>query len=93
MIRNMEYDIDKTKAAQYLEYLDDKYTEWYTHPKKKDRDRIENEVRSVANLWDDQIYIWLNYGRASGLFEPGFFQSDIMRSIQMLKEATVNHEQ
>ena len=35
MIRNMEYDIDKSRAAQYLEYLDDKYTEWYTHPKKE----------------------------------------------------------
>ena len=84
MIRNMEYDIDKTKA--------DKYTEWYTHPKKKDRDRIENEVRSAANLWDDTIYIWLNDGRASGLFESGFFQSDLMRSIQVLKEVT-NHRE
>ena len=88
----MEYDIDKTKAIQYLEYLEEKYTEWYTLPKKKDRDRIENEVRSMANIWDDTIYIWLNDGRASGLFEAGFFQSDIMRSMQMLKEVTTNHE-
>lgn len=47
-------------------------------------------MRSVANLWDDQIYIWLNDGRASGLFEAGFFQSDLIRSIQMLKEVTVS---
>ena len=59
---------------------------------KKDRDRIENEVRSAANLWDDTIYIWLNDGRASGLFESGFFQSDLMRSIQVLKEVT-NHRE
>ena len=91
MIKNMEYDIDKTKAIQYLKYLDEKYTEWYTHPKKKDRDRIEKEVRYMANIWDDTIYIWLNEGRASGLFEPGFFESDLIRSIQMLREVTVSH--
>ena len=88
----MEYDIDKTKAAQYLEYLDEKYTEWYTHPKKADRERIENVIRSVANHWDDTIYIWLNDGRASGLFEPEFFESDMLRSMQMLKEVTAHHE-
>lgn len=82
----MEYDIDKEKAIQYLEYLDRMYTEWYTHPKKKDRSRIENEIRTTANCWDDTIYIWLNNGNASGLFEPGFFESDLRRSIQMLKE-------
>ena len=89
----MEYDIDKVKAAQYLEYLEGKYTEWYTHPKKKDRERIENDIRSMVNHWDDTIYIWLNEGRASGLFEPGFFQSDLMRSMQMLREITKNREQ
>lgn len=82
----MEYDIDKEKAIQYLEYLDRMYTGWYTHPKKKDRSRIENEIRTTANCWDDTIYIWLNNGNASGLFEPGFFESDLRRSIQMLKE-------
>ena len=82
----MEYDIDKEKAAQYLEYLDRMYTEWYTHPKKKDRSQIEDNIRYTANSWDDTIYIWLNRGNASGLFEPGFFESDLLRSIQMLKE-------
>lgn len=82
----MEYDIDKEKAAQYFEYLNMKYTEWYTHPKKKERAKIENDIRSTANLWDDTIYIWLNRGNASGLFEPGFFESDLLRSIQMLKD-------
>ncbi len=79
-----QYDIDDKKATQYLDYLERKYTEWYVHPKKKDRTRIENEVRSMADHWDDSIYIWLNEGKASGLFEPGFFETDIMRSMQML---------
>ena len=90
MIRSMEFDIDKNKAVHYLEYLEEKYTEWYTHPKKNDRDRIENEVRSMAQFWDDTIYIWLNDGRASGLFESGFFQPDLMRSMRMLKEVISN---
>lgn len=82
----MEYDIDKEKAIQYLEYLDRMYSEWYTHPKKKDRTQIENEIRNTANFWDDTIYIWLNNGNASGLFEPGFFESDIKRALSLLKE-------
>lgn len=89
----MAYNIDKHKASQYLEYLERKYTEWYTHPQRKDRARIENEIRSIVHFWDDTIYIWLNEGRAAGLFEPGFFETDIKRSMQMLKEVTINHEQ
>ncbi len=82
----MEYNIDKKKAIQYLEYLNRKYTEWYTHPKKNDQNRIENEIRSTSNCWDDTIYIWLNDGRASGLFKSGFFQSDMMRAMEMLSQ-------
>ena len=82
----MQYDCDKEKAVVYLEYLERKYTEWLTHPKKKDRSAIGNEIRTVADLWDDTIYIALNQGRASGLFEHGFFQSDINRSLTMLRE-------
>lgn len=82
----MEYNIDKNKASQYYEYLNEKYAEWCTHPLKKDRERIETEIRYIAENWDDTIYIWLNDGRASGLFEPGFFESDIQRCFSMLKE-------
>ena len=58
----MQYDCDKEKAVVYLEYLERKYTEWLTHPKKKDRSVIEDEIRTVADLWDDTIYIALNHG-------------------------------
>ena len=82
----LQYNCDKEKAAEYLTYLDWKYMEWLSHPKKKDRSVIENEIRTVANLWDDTIYIVLNQGRASGLFEPSFFQSDIQRSLSLLRK-------
>lgn len=82
----LEYEIDIEKAKEYLAYLDEKYTEWYTS-NKKERSRIEDEIRTVADMWDDTIYICLNQGRASGLFEPGFFESDLRRSLQILKQA------
>lgn len=78
--------IDKIKATKYLEYLNRKYDEWYIHPNKKYRDGIENEVQSMAMCWDDTIYMWLNEGKATGLFEPGFFETDMLRAMRMLRE-------
>lgn len=76
--------MDKDKAKEYLRFIDEKYTEWYTHP--KERTKIAEEIRSVANNWDDEIYLLLNEGRATGLFEHGFFESDIERAFMMLKD-------
>lgn len=76
--------MDKDKAKEYLDYLHEKYTEWFTQPKK--RKKIEEEIRIVADHWDDEIYIHLNQGRASGLFKYGFFESDIHRACELLNE-------
>lgn len=90
MIRNMEYDIDKTKAIQYLEYLEEKYTEWYTHPQQ--RPTIETEIYEAAMQWDVDFYASLRNGRATGLFESGFFQSDVQEAFERLKEIITGNE-
>ena len=76
--------MDKEKAKAYYDYLDRKYTEWYTHPKQQSQ--IAAEVSSEAMRWDDEIYLYLNEDRAAGLFEPGFFKSDIQKALELLKE-------
>ena len=76
--------MDKEKAKEYLKFLDEKYEVWYTHP--KERMRIAEEIMRTASNWDDEIYLLLNEGRATGLFEYGFFESDIKKAFMMLKE-------
>ena len=76
--------MDKEKAKEYYNYLERKYAEWYTHPKL--RSKIAAEIYSTAMYWDDEIYLYLNDERATGLFEHGFFESDIQKSFSLLKE-------
>ena len=76
--------MDKEKAKEYYRYLEEKYTEWYTHPKQ--RSQIASEIYSTAMRWDDEIYLHLSERNATGLFERGFFESDIQRAFKLLKE-------
>lgn len=76
--------MDKNKAKEYYNYLDEKYTEWYTHPKQ--RSAIETEIYKAAMQWDVDIYVYLRDGRATGLFETGFFESDIQKAFELLEE-------
>lgn len=75
--------MDKDKAKQYLRYLEDKYTEWYTHPKR--RSKISGEIYEAAMQWDDEIYNYLSPNNATGLFEHGFFESDIQEAFEKLR--------
>lgn len=75
--------MDKQKAKEYLDYLDEKYTEWYTHLKL--RSKIAAEIREMSKSWDDEIYLHLSDGNANGLFEPGFFESDVKKAFRILK--------
>lgn len=79
--------MDKEKAKEYLSYLNEKYTEWYSYPKQ--RTKIAAEIYETAMLWDDEIYNYLSPGNATGLFERGFFETDIQRAFEKLK-AIVN---
>lgn len=76
--------MNKEKAKEYYRYLDEKYTEWYTHPKQ--RPAIEAEIYQAAMQWDVDFYASLREGRAKGLFESGFFESDIQETFKRLKE-------
>lgn len=75
--------MDKNKAQDYYRYLDEKYTEWYTHPKM--RPAIEAEIYKAAMQWDAAINAQLRNGRGAGLFESGFFQSDVLESFEYLR--------
>ena len=76
--------MDKEKAREYLIFLKGKKDEWNTHPAQKSR--IAEETRCVASHWDYSIYCYLNENRATCLFENGFFESDINRSLSLLQE-------
>lgn len=78
--------MNKEKTKEYLEYLERKYTEWYSHPKQ--RLEIEEEIVKAADSWEDEIYLYLNDNRATGLFEHGFFMSDVQKSLDLLAEIT-----
>lgn len=81
--------MDKEKAKEYFDYLERKYTEWYTS-KPKQRSAIQSEIYGTALRWDDEIYLYLNDNRATGLFEHGFFVSDIEKAFRLLKEIMDN---
>lgn len=76
--------MDKQKAKEYLDYLDEHYSEWYIHPKL--RSKIASEIRKESKLWDDEIYLHLSDGNANGLFEPGFFETDLQKAFRLLRE-------
>ena len=76
--------MDKEKAKEYNSYLDDKYSECCTHPKQCPA--IEAEIYKAALQWDVAFYASLRDGRATGLFETGFFESDIQETFKKLKE-------
>ena len=79
----------KLDDLEYIfQYLDNKYGQYLTTPqkRKKERNEIESLVREFANNIDDEIYLELSQGLASGLFEHGFFESDMKRSLQILKQ-------
>lgn len=77
--------MNKIKAKEYYDYLDRKYTEWYTSNPKL-RSKIQSEIYETAMQWDDEIYLHINDNRATGLFEHGFFESDIQKAFRILKD-------
>ena len=77
--------MDKEKAKEYYEHLEEKYSLWCTS-KLKDRSKIASEIYEYAMHWDDDIYLYLNDNRASGLFEHGFFESDIQKAFRLLRK-------
>lgn len=73
---------NREEIYSYLKQYDREYS---LAKNSKERDRIENNVRSFAEGIDDEIYSELNNNAASGLFAPGFFESDMDKSLRLLQ--------
>lgn len=79
-----EVDMDVNKCKEIYNYLSKLYSE-YLFASTKGKREVEKRVRYYAQNMDDSIYIEINDGNASGLFEPGFFESDMQKALRLLK--------
>lgn len=77
--------MDKDYLQGVYDYLNEQGDNYYLAVKKSQKAAIEDRIRSYSKNLNDELYIKLNEDRASGLFQPGFFESDLSRSLTMLK--------
>lgn len=78
--------MEKEYLKGVYNYLEDQYADYNTSNSSKQKSMIETRVRSYSRGFDDELYLILNEGSASGLFEHGFFNSDLSRSLRILKD-------
>lgn len=55
----------------------------YFDAKGKEKERIENNVRQYAKGIDDEIYLEMSNGAASGLFKSTFFENDLDKALSI----------
>lgn len=77
--------MDKELLQSVYDYLNNQHREYYLASNKQ-KETIESQVRSYSNNIDRELYSILNEGYDSGLFEHGFFESDLSRSIHTLSK-------
>lgn len=68
--------------------LTELYDKWYCSHSKKEKDNIEDLVCNIVNnrhYISDSIYLMASNGSASGLCQHGYFESDILKLIEILK--------
>ncbi|WP_293666409.1 hypothetical protein [uncultured Parabacteroides sp.] len=78
--------MDKKYVQDVYDYLNEQYKEYYFATKKAQKNMVEDRVRLFSHGLKDELYLTLNEGHASGLFEHGFFESDLLRSLKVLKD-------
>lgn len=78
--------MNKEYLKGVYDYLNEQYKEYYFATKKSQKGIVEDRVRSYSHNLKDELYFFLNENRASGLFEHGFFESDLSRSLRKLKD-------
>lgn len=78
--------MDKDYLKSVYRFLDEKYSSYCSINKKSAKSTIEDSVRTFSHGINDELYLELNEGRANGLFEHGFFESDLSRSLRILEE-------
>ena len=76
-------EIEENKMKSILADLERYRSEYYS-ASGRTRERIADTVRCYGNNLPDELYFELNQNSASGLFKPGFFESDLDRSISIL---------
>ena len=65
--------MENNMLSQHLHYLEEQYKMYLLSNKMRDKSRIETSVRSYVKA------------SASGLCEHGFFESDLSKCINMLR--------
>ena len=76
-------EIEKNKLERILSDLE-RYRSDYNSSNGRARQNVADNVRCYGNNLPDELYFALNQNSASGLFRPGFFESDLDRSISLL---------
>ena len=76
-------EIEKNKLERILSDLE-RYRSDYYSSRGRAREKVADNVRCYSNNLPDELYFALNQNSASGLFRPGFFESDLDRSISLL---------
>ena len=76
-------EIEENKLKCILSDLERYRSEYYS-ARGIARERVADSVRCYGNNLPDELYFELNQNSASGLFRPGFFESDLDRSISLL---------
>ena len=80
---NMESNINDAYSR-----LTELYDKWYCSHSKKEKDNIEDLVYNIVNnryYISDAIYLMASNGSASGLCQHGYFERDILKLIEILK--------
>lgn len=78
-------EIEENKMKRILSDLEIYRSEYYS-ARGRARERVVDSVRCYGNNLPDELYFELNQNSASGLFRPGFFESDLDRSIGLLSD-------
>lgn len=78
-------EIEKNKLERILSDLE-RYRSDYNSSSGRAREKVADNVRCYGNNLPDELYFELNQNSASGLFKPGFFESDLDRSIGLLSD-------
>lgn len=76
--------LTKEYLQKVYDYLDEKWTKYCTCP--RERNQIEEIVQLYSQNLNDELYLTLNEGRATGLFEHGFFERDMQNSFSKITE-------
>ena len=78
--------MEREKLKQILEDLRNFSHDFNSATSKIVKENIADVVRNYASLFPDELYVTLNDGNGSGLFEYGFFESDLKKAISKIQE-------